>query len=55
MTQKAKVLLFLLVLSGIRTGYGQNSPDSVRNLRVETRDGNIFIGSVMAMIRQLWY
>jgi len=48
MTQKAKVLLFLLVLSGIRTGYGQNSPDSVRNLRVETRDGNIFIGSVMA-------
>lgn len=40
------ILLIVVILQDL-TCYGQNLPDSTKTLRIETKDGNIFIGSVI--------
>jgi hypothetical protein len=42
------LFLFIITISLNRNCNGQNLPDSTKTLRIETRDGNIFIGSVVA-------
>ena len=46
---KKQPLLILLIVVFLQnlTCYGQNLPDSTKTLRIETKDGNIFIGSVI--------
>ena len=41
-------IFFIVVMFQTLTCHGQNLPDSTKTLRVETKDGNIFIGSVIA-------
>lgn len=41
------LLLFILALHTLNC-QGQNLPDSTRTLRIETNDGNLFTGSIMA-------
>ena len=41
-------LLFLIIIFQSLKCFGQNLPDSTNIFRIETKDGNIFIGSVIA-------
>jgi hypothetical protein len=47
MKYQIKILFLLIVLFMNLTSYGQNVPDSTRTFRIETKDGNIFTGSVI--------
>jgi hypothetical protein len=40
-------VFFIIVMFQNLTCYGQNLPDSTKTLRIETKDGNIFVGSVI--------
>lgn len=40
-------VFFIVVMFQNLTCYGQNLPDSTKTIRIETKDGNIFIGKVI--------
>jgi hypothetical protein len=44
-----KQFIFIIIIVSLNSlnGYGQSLPDSTRNVRVETIDGNIFVGIVV--------
>ena len=46
--KKQFVFVFFIVIIQNLICQGQNLPDSTRTFRIETKDGNIFIGSVIA-------
>ncbi len=47
MKKQIVFVFFILVMFQNLTCYGQNLPDSTKTFRIETKDGNIFIGSVI--------
>lgn len=47
MKKQTLFIFFIVVILQNLTCYGQNLPDSTKTLRIETKDGNIFIGSVI--------
>lgn len=48
MNKRIVLFLFIITIFQNLTCNGQNLPDSTKTYRIETRDGNIFIGSVVA-------
>src|SRR4030042_583145 len=48
MKSQIKIVFIILVLFMNMTSFGQNTPDTTRTFRVETKDGNIFTGYILA-------
>lgn len=47
MKRKIVLIVLIIVIFQKLTCYGQNLPDSTKTIRIETKDGNVFIGSVV--------